>query len=557
MTVLIYDTTLRDGTQGEGVALSIRDKVTIAQLMDETGISYIEGGWPGSNPRDEQFFEDIKKVKLAQAKVAAFGSTRRSGITCDVDPNIQSLLRAETPVVTIFGKTWRFQAEVALKISGEENLVLIEDSIRYLKDRTPEVIFDAEHFFDGYKDDPEYAIACLRAALRGGADWLTLCETNGGAMTHEVDAAVSHVIRELTSGSHTAPIGIHTHNDCELGVANALAAVRAGANLVQGTVNGVGERCGNANLISIVANLCLKMTPAGQKPPLNPEQLKRLKHLSRTVDETANRAPWTQQPYVGQSAFAHKGGIHVDAIKKDSRTYEHVEPESVGNHRRILVSDLSGRSNVEMKAKELGIDLDPSSPDARRVVARLKQLEADGYEFESAGGSFKLLAMECMGQRPAYFALRALEVTTAFGDGEHGQAEAGTTRARIEIGVGEQVAYTSAVGDGPVHAIDTALRSLIDKFYPELSSVRLVDYKVRVLTSKEGTGSVVRVLIQSSDGDESWGTVGVSPNIIHASWAAMVDALEYKLIKHTVEPYRSSVVPETRPPRSSPRASSV
>jgi len=557
MPVVIYDTTLRDGTQGEGVALSIRDKVALAQLMDEIGISYIEGGWPGSNPRDEQFFEDIRKVKLSQAKVTAFGSTRRSGLSCDLDPNIQSLLRAETPCITIFGKTWRFQAEVALKITPEENLVLIEDSVRYLKDRTPEIVFDAEHFFDGYKDDPEYSIACLRAALRGGADWLALCDTNGGMMPHEVEAAVAHMIRELSSGSHTARIGMHTHNDCELGVANALAGVRAGADMVQGTINGVGERCGNANLISIVANLCLKMTTPGQKAPLTPEHLKRLRQLSRTVDECANRAPWTQQPFVGQSAFAHKGGIHVDAIKKDSRTYEHVDPESVGNHRRILVSDLSGRSNVEMKAKELGIDLDPSSPDARRVVARLKQLEADGYEFESAGGSFKLLAMECMGQRPAFFALRALEVTTAFGDGEHGQAESGTTRARIEIGVGEQVAYTSAMGDGPVHAIDTALRSLIDKFYPELSGVRLVDYKVRVLTSKEGTGSVVRVLIESSDGDESWGTVGVSPNIIHASWAAMVDALEYKLIKHNVEPYRSSVVPETRPPRTSPRASSV
>jgi len=396
MTVLIYDTTLRDGTQGEGVALSIRDKVVIAQLMDEIGISYIEGGWPGSNPRDEQFFEDIRKVKLGHARVAAFGATRRSGITCDLDSNIQSLLRAQTPVVTIFGKTWRFQAEVALKISAEENLELIEDSIRYLKQHTDEVVFDAEHFFDGYKDDPQYSIACLRAALRGGADWLALCETNGGAMPDEVQAAVAHMIRELSDGNTDKPfsrIGIHTHNDCEVGVANALAAVRAGAGMVQGTVNGVGERCGNANLISIVGNLCLKMTPAGQTPPITPEQLKRLKHLSRTVDETANRAPWTQQPYVGQSAFAHKGGVHVDAIKKDSRTYEHVEPESVGNRRRILVSDLSGRSNVELKAKELGIDLDPSSPDARRVVARLKQLEADGYEFESAGGSFKLLAM--------------------------------------------------------------------------------------------------------------------------------------------------------------------
>ncbi len=550
MPVVIYDTTLRDGTQGEGVQLSIQDKVTIAQLIDDLGISYIEGGWPGSNPRDEAFFEAARKLKLRHAKITAFGSTRRSGISCDMDPNLQALLRAEVPAITIFGKSWRFHVTEALRITAEENLELIEDSVRYLKARTGEVIYDAEHFFDGWKDDPAYAIECLRAATRGGADWLVLCDTNGGMLPTDIEIAVGQV---LASGCNL-PIGIHAHNDSELAVANSLAAVRAGATMTQGTINGVGERCGNANLISIIANLCLKMTKAGEQPPITPEQLKGLRHLARSVDEIANRAPWTQQPFVGQSAFAHKGGIHVDAVKKNSKTYEHVTPESVGNHRRILVSDLSGRSNVELKAKELGIDLDPTSPDARRVVARLKQLEADGYEFESAGGSFKLLAMECMGQRPQYFALRDLEVKIAFGDGEHGQPEAGVTRARIEIAVGEQVAYTSAQGEGPVHAIDTALRSVIDKFYPQLADVKLVDYKVRVLTSAEGTGSVVRVLIQSSDGDESWGTVGVSPNIIHASWEAMVDALEYKLVKHNVTPYRSSIIPETRAPRVSPRS---
>jgi 2-isopropylmalate synthase len=418
--------------------------------------------------------------------------------------------------------------------------------VQYLAARTPEVIFDAEHFFDGYKDDAQYALDCLRAAQRGGALWLVLCDTNGGTLPHEIEAAVQHVLRELPG----ARIGIHAHNDCEVAVANSLAAVRAGALMVQGTINGVGERCGNANLVSIIATLCLKMN----RPALLPEQLKQLKHLSRTVDETANRTPWTAQPFVGQSAFAHKGGVHVDAVKKNAKTYEHIDPELVGNHRRVLVSDLSGRSNVELKAKELGIDLDPSSPDARRVVARLKQLEADGYEFESAGGSFKLLTMECMGQRPAYFGLRDLEVQIVFGDGDQGQPEAGRTRARLEIGVGDQVAYTSATGDGPVHAIDTALRTLIDKFYPQLEGVRLVDYKVRVLTSAEGTGSVVRVLIQSSDGEETWGTVGVSPNIIHASWSAMVDALEYKLVKQGVTPYRSSIIPETRATRGAPRS---
>jgi 2-isopropylmalate synthase len=431
-----------------------------------------------------------------------------------------------------------------LRITFEENLELIEDSVRYLKSHVDQVIFDAEHFFDGFADDPQYALATLAAAVRGGADYLVLCETNGGRLPEEVAAGVSRVLAE-----HAVPVGIHAHNDSELAVANSLSAVRAGASMVQGTMNGVGERCGNANLVSIIPALCLKLGI----PVISPEQLVQLRRAARTFDEIANRAPWASQPYVGRSAFAHKGGVHVDAINKNSRTYEHIDPESVGNHRRILLSDLSGRVNVELKAKELGVEHDPKSPETRRILARLKQLENDGYQFESAAASFKLFVDECLGRRPAYFELRDLEVQIAFGQGEHGHPDRGRTRVRLEIGVGDEVAYTSAEGDGPVHAMDQGLRSLIDRFYPQLAEVRLVDYKVRVLTSADGTGSVVRVLIQSSDGSEVWGTVGVSPNIIHASWEAMVDALEYKLVREGVPPFVSSEQSElsqrTRPVR--------
>jgi 2-isopropylmalate synthase len=544
MSVVLYDTTLRDGTQGEEVQLSVQDKISIAQLLDNFGFSYIEGGWPGSNPRDQAFFEAARQqLKLERARLTAFGATRRSGINCDMDGNLQALLAAEVPAITIFGKSWRFQATEALRISPEENLELIGSSIAYLEARVDEVIFDAEHFFDGYKDDRDYALATLRAAVDAGASYLTLCDTNGGTLPHEVEAAVADALRTL---GH--PVGIHTHNDSELAVANTIAAVRAGASMVQGTINGIGERCGNANLVSIIPALVLKLGI----PCVSEDQLKQLRSLARSVDEIANRTPWSSQPYVGQSAFAHKGGVHVDAVKKNSRTYEHVEPERVGNSRRILMSDLSGRANVELKAKELGIELDPKSPTARVVLGKLKQLEADGYQFESAGASFKLLVMESLGTRPRYFELRDLEVTSAFGPHHAGGGDgaAGNTRVRIEIGVGDEVAYTSARGDGPVHAMDVGLRSLIDRFYPQLSSVRLVDYKVRVLTSNDGTGSVVRVLIQSSDGSEIWSTVGVSPNIIQASWQAMVDMLDYKLVKDGVKPHQGSSAREsTRPVR--------
>jgi 2-isopropylmalate synthase len=531
VTVILYDTSLRDGTQGEGVQLTVQDKLKAARLLEELGISYIEGGWPGSNPRDEQFFDEAKRtLKLSRAKLSAFGSTRRAGQRCEQDSNLQCLLQAETPALTIFGKSWKLHVFEALRITPEENLELIEDSVRYLAERVDDVIFDAEHFFDGYADDPQYALAALRAAQSGGASHLVLCDTNGGTLPHVIEAAVQHVLRELT-----APLGIHTHNDSELAVANTLSAVQAGARMVQGTINGYGERCGNANLISIIPALQLKLG----LPCVSDEQLARLRHVSRNMDELANRTPWSQQPYVGQSAFAHKGGVHVDAVKKNARTYEHIEPEAVGNERRILVSDLSGRANIEMKARELGLDLDPKSPETRAILTHIKEMEQRGYQFETASATFKLMIDEALGRRPRYFTLRDLTVVTRISD--HGEPILDTTdhfdtTATLEIEVGGELARTSAQGLGPVHAMDKGLRLLIDRFYPSLERVRLIDYKVRVLSSGAGTGSVVRVLIDSSDGDEVWSTVGVSPNVIHASWDAMVDALEYKLVREGVEP---------------------
>jgi 2-isopropylmalate synthase len=525
VTILLYDTTLRDGTQGEGVQLSVGDKLKAARLLEEIGVSYIEGGWPGSNPRDEQFFAVAKReLRLGRAKLAAFGSTRRAGIRCEQDANLQQLIAAETPAITIFGKSWKLHALEALRITPEENLELIEDSVRYLRAHVDDVIYDAEHFFDGYADDPEYALSALAAAHRGGASHLVLCDTNGGTLPHVLQAAVEHVQRALPD----AKLGVHTHNDSELAVANTIAAVRAGARMVQGTINGYGERCGNANLVSIIPALQLKLGIAC----MTSAQLARLRHVSCNIDELANRTPWSQQPYVGVSAFAHKGGVHVDAVKKNSRTYEHIEPEAVGNERRILVSDLSGRTNVELKARELGLDLDPKAPETRAILAHIKELENRGYQFETAEASFKLMIDEALGRRPRYFTLRDLVVSSRISELE----QEFDTEATLEISVGGQVARTVAMGNGPVHAMDQGLRALIDEFYPSLKSVRLVDYKVRVLSSGDGTGSVVRVLIESSDGEVVWSSVGVNHNVIHASWDAMVDALEYKLVRDGVEP---------------------
>ena len=535
MSVLIYDTTLRDGTQGEGVQMSVADKLTFAKLLDELGVAYIEGGWPFSNPRDEAFFEQARALELRQARLTAFGSTRRAGISCEKDPNLQALVRTGFQTFCIFGKSWTFQVTDALGVSLETNLELIEQSVRYLKQHAEQVIYDAEHFFDGFAENSEYALQTLRAAEAGGADFLVLCDTNGGALPEQITRAC-----QSARAAVSPALGIHTHNDGELAVANSLAAVGAGATMVQGTINGYGERCGNANLVSIIPALMLKMGV----PCLPAERLERLAHVSHMLDELTNRAPLTNQPYVGRSAFAHKAGMHVNAIKKNSRTYEHVDPSLVGNRRRILVSDLSGRDNIALKARQLGIELDPKAPETKQVLDRLKELESYGYQFEGAAASFKLMVDEALGKRPRYFELRDLEVTVGLGDKEDDSALwTGDAVASVEVEVGGIVARTKAAGEGPVHAMDVGLRSLIDKFYPTLKSVRLLDYKVRVLGSKPGTSSVVRVLLKSGDGDEVWETVGVSPNIIAASWQAMVDALEYKLVKDGVEAH--SREPET------------
>ncbi len=530
MNVSVYETTLRDGLQSEGMHLSLPDKLALTQLFDELGVAYIEGGWPGSNPRDEAYFQQVSKLDLKTSKIAAFGSTRRSGNKCEVDPSVQALLHADTAVVTVFGKAWRFQATHALGISPEENLALIWETVSYLKPRVHEVIFDAEHFFDGYADDPDYAIKVLATAKDGGADQLVLCDTNGGTLTPDVTRAVERVREEID-----CLLGIHTHNDAELAVANSLAAVRAGVRVVQGTMNGYGERCGNANLVSIIPALELKQgctcLPAGK--------LALLTHVAHTVDEIANRSPMQYQPYVGRSAFAHKAGIHANAVMKDRRTYEHIEPAAVGNRHRILVSDLSGKASVCLKAKEVGVDLSGDDAATEIVLNRLKYLESKGYQFEGADASFKLLVDQAMGYRPRYFTLHDLDVHVDLRNTEETERVGldEFASARIKLEVGGVVAEARAEGDGPVHAIDKTLRKLIDKFYPCLKKVCLLDYKVRVLSSGEGTAAVVRVLIRSGDGSDVWGTVGVSHNIIEASWQAMVDALEYKLVRDKVEPY--------------------
>ncbi|MCP4606535.1 MAG: citramalate synthase [Proteobacteria bacterium] len=530
MKALVYETTLRDGLQGEGMHLSVDDKLVVTELLDDLGVAYIEGGWPGSNPRDETYFARAVDLKLANARLVAFGSTRRAGVRCDDDPSIQALLKANTSHVTLVGKAWKFQTTHALGISPEENLELVQDSVNYIKTRSDEVIFDAEHFFDGFRDEPDYAISVLHAAIAGGADYLVLCDTNGGTLTRELLLAVEHVKAGID-----IPLGIHTHNDAEMAVANTIVAVSAGVSMVQGTINGYGERCGNANLSSIIPALELKMgiscLPEGK--------LSMLTHVSHTLDEITNRRPLTSQPYVGRSAFAHKGGIHTNAVMKDARTYEHVNPDTIGNMHRFLVSDLSGRSSVCQKASELGIDLKPDDPATQHILDRLKNLENKGYQFEGADASFKLLMDEATGNRPTYFVLHDLDVHVDIVSDKNTSTPSFECQAsaRIKLEVGGVVAEARAEGDGPVHAIDRTLRKLIDKFYPSLKKVELLDYKVRVLSSTEGTASVVRVLIRSGDCNEVWGTVGVSYNIIEASWQAMVDGLEYQLIRDNVEPH--------------------
>jgi 2-isopropylmalate synthase len=514
----IYDTTLRDGAQGEGISFSSADKVRIAERLDAFGIHYIEGGWPGSNPKDMDFFQAVAGRKVKTAKIAAFGSTRHANTKCKDDPQIDMLLKASTPVVTMVGKTWSLHVAEVLRTTPEENLAMIGDSVRFFKAQGKEVIYDAEHFFDGYKDDARYALATLQAAQDAGVDMLVLCDTNGGSMPSEVGRITAKVCKAMKCA-----VGIHTHNDSGVGVANALAAVEAGAQQVQGTINGYGERTGNCNMTSVMPCLVLKMGIEC----IPRENIRHLRELSMFVDDLANVRHDIRQPFVGATAFAHKGGIHVNAVEKVARSYEHVEPEVVGNRRRVLVSELSGRSNILMKAHELGMDLSKDTPEVRGILQQLKQLENAGYEFEAADASFHLLAQKLLKKHKSFFKLLTYRVIMD----KSGADGHSIVEASVKLDVHGEVVHTVSEGDGPVNTLDTALRAGLTKFYPAIAQVRLVDYKVRILDSSVGTAAKTRVLIESTDGAETWGTVGVDDDIIEASWEALVDSVEYKLFK--------------------------
>ena len=518
-TIEVFDTTLRDGTQGEHVTLSARDKMRIARRLDAFGIDVIEGGWPGSNPKDQAFFEQAKDAEWPHASICAFGSTRHAANPPSDDDNLQALIEADTDVVSIFGKSWTLHVEQALGVSLETNLDLIRSSVAFLREHGTRVIYDAEHFFDGYADDPEYARRTLRAAAEAGADTLVLCDTNGGSLPHTVHEVTATIHDELD-----ATLGVHAHNDGGCAVANSLAAVRAGARHVQGTINGLGERCGNADLCAVIPDLQLKM----DFECVPPDQLDALVDLSRFTNEVANLDPDDGAPYVGRSAFTHKGGVHVSAVMKEPSTYEHVVPEAVGNRRRALVSDLSGRSNIRYKAEELGIDL--GSDDAAQAVERIKELEHLGYEFQGAEASFELLLRTIQDEMPDFFGLDRMRVWS--GQDDDGEQ---TVEASLALTVQDQRTLAVAEGKGPVDALSNAMREALHSFYPSLNAVRLSDYKVRVLTPQDGTAATVRVLIEHSDGTSTWNTVGVSANILDASWQALADGLRYALFHSAVE----------------------
>jgi 2-isopropylmalate synthase len=516
--VEIYDTTLRDGTQGEGVNYTVRDKLSVARRLDELGVSVIEGGWPGSNPRDAAFFDDIRREKLRHAKIAAFGSTIRPGKAPSADANMKALLDAETPVVTIVAKTWDLHVHEDLRIELDENLELISKSVAFLKQRVDRVILDAEHFFDGWAANPEYALACLAAAVDAGVDLLCLCDTRGGCLPGDVTAATR------TAGALGTPLGIHCHNDSGLAVANSLAAVEAGAVQVQGTVNGFGERCGNANLCTLIPNLQIKM---GYRC-VPDAQLARLTEVSRFCAELANLELDRRMPYVGRSAFAHKGGLHVAAVRKNAVTYEHIDPSLVGNEQRVLISDLSGRSNVVHKAEQFGIDVSGRHDELASLLSHLKELEHSGFQFEGAEASFELLMRRNLHPFERFFKLVGFRVI------DEKRAEDGETRCEATVMIEAPdgaVEHTAADGNGPVNALDRALRKALTKFYPAIAEVQLHDYKVRVLDGKSGTDTRVRVLIESGDSEKRWGTVGVSHNVVEASWQALIDSVVYKLLK--------------------------
>ncbi|HEY1849307.1 MAG TPA: citramalate synthase [Opitutaceae bacterium] len=514
-TIRIYDTTLRDGTQGEGISFSVADKLLVVKRLDQFGVDYIEGGFPGSNPRDIAFFSEAVGLKLKHAKLAAFGSTRRAGAKADADSQLRTLLDSKVPVLTIVGKTWLMHVTEVLRTTAEENLAMIEDSVRYLVSQGREVIYDAEHFFDGYLDNPDYALRTLEAAARGGASNLTLGETNGGKLVPEVQRIAGEMVKRFGGDK----VGVHCHNDSGLGVAVTLAGVDAGATLVQGTMNGYGERVGNANLVTVLPNLFLKMGKTAHCSG----NLTQLRDLSLFFDELANLRPDAKAPFVGNSAFAHKGGLHANAAQKVSRSYEHIEPSQVGNRTRVLVSDMAGRSSLVLKAREFGVDLDEKSPELKGLVEELKEREFRGYEYEAADASFKLLVARKLGQHRELFEVEGYRAIIE----RHGPDIWSEATVRVKVG-GESI-HTVAESSGPIGALDKALRLGLEKTFPQLKDMKLRDYKVRIIEGNEGTGSMTRVLVESGDGRSIWGTVGVSDNIIDASWEALREAVEYRL----------------------------
>ncbi|MBH8554673.1 citramalate synthase [Nostocaceae cyanobacterium CENA357] len=527
--IWLYDTTLRDGTQREGLSVSIEDKLRIAKRLDQLGVPFIEGGWPGANPKDVQFFWQLQEDPLKLAEIVAFCSTRRPNTTAAAEPMLQAILTAGTRWVTIFGKSWDLHVTASLKTTLEENLAMIRDTVEYFRSQGRRVIYDAEHWFDGYKHNQDYALQTLEAAIAAGAEWLVLCDTNGGTLPHEVSQSVQAVSNHLSflvsQESMTIPqIGIHTHNDSDMAVANALAAVMAGARMVQGTINGYGERCGNANLCSLIPNLQLKLGYSC----IGEHQLNQLTEVSRFVSEVVNLAPDEHAPFVGRSAFAHKGGIHVSAVERNPLTYEHIQPEQVGNHRRIVISEQSGLSNVLAKARTFGIELDKQTPQARQILQRLKDLESEGYQFEAAEASFALLMYEALGGRQQFFEIKGFQVHCDLVEGK----ETNNALATVKVAVNGKNILEAAEGNGPVAALDAALRKALVNFYPQLATFELTDYKVRILDGHTGTAAKTRVLAESGNGYQRWTTVGVSTNILAASYQAVVEGLEYGLLLH-------------------------
>ena len=513
--IQVYDSTLRDGAQGEGISFSTEDKLRIAAKLDELGIDYIEGGFPGANPKDREFFRRIRETPLSKSKITAFGSTRRGGVAPEDDPGLKGLVEAGVSVATVFGKSWDLHVDDVLRVTKDENLKMIEESVAFLKAQGLEVIYDAEHFFDGYQADPDYALATLQAAHAGGPDCIVLCDTNGGSLPFSVTEAIERV-----RGTLTCPLGIHVHNDAGMAVANSVLAVQMGVDQVQGTINGYGERCGNANLCSVIPTIRLKLGLECLDGHLDG-----LTEASRFVSELANLSHNEHQPYVGNSAFAHKGGMHVDAVRKNPRSFEHVEPELTGNVRRFLISELSGRSTILAKAEKYNPDLKKDTPEVNQLRDVLEDLEHQGYLFEGAEGSFELLLMRTFGKYQELFHRVGFRVIIE-------KREDGTllSEATIKVRLHDEEVHTAAEGDGPVNALDNALRKALTEWYPDIAAIDLTDYKVRVIDEKAGTASKVRVLIESSDGHTSWGTVGVSENLVEASWQALVESIEYGLL---------------------------